>query len=191
MLTGIFIYILSWFAPRRTRESAFIVTISLIGLFGVINMLYFTNLIPPIPWALKEAGVYRSLARLPDGTYLTEGENQEWFSFLSPNPTIHTVQNQPLYALTSVFAPNNLKTDIVHIWQYYDEKDKAWTIATTIRLPITGGREGGFRTYSTKDNMFPGKWRVDVATPRGQLIGRLSFDIKKSNGTETLKTSIQ
>lgn len=188
MLTGIFIYILSWFAPKKTRESGGMVTLSIIGLFSIINILYFTNLIPPIPLALKEAGIYRSLSRLPDGTYLTEGEKQSWFSFLGKDPVIHVVKDQPLYLLSSVFAPTDLKTDIVHVWQYYDATDDTWTISNTVRLPIVGGRDDGFRTYSEKNQLFPGKWRVDVATPRGQLIGRLSFTILNSTGTE--KTEI-
>jgi hypothetical protein len=191
MITGIFIYVLSWFSPKRTYESAGIIALSIFGLFGIINLLYFTNLIPPIPLALKEAGIYRSLARLPDGTYLTEGETQQWFNIISADPVIHSVKNEPLYLLSSVFAPTNLKTDIVHIWQYYDEVDKAWTVANTVTLGITGGRDEGFRTYSAKDGLFPGKWRVDVATPRGQLIGRLSFTVENSNGKEKLQTSIK
>lgn len=191
MITGIFIYVLSWFAPQRTQESAAIMILSIVVLFAGINLLYFTNLIPPIPLALKEVGIYRSLSKLPDGTYLAQGEKQEWFSFISPNPTIHIVKGEPLYLLSSVFAPTNLKTDIVHTWQYFDDVDKAWTVADTVKLNITGGRDGGFRTYSSRQNIFPGKWRVDVATPRGQLIGRLNFETEASDGTEKLETSIQ
>lgn len=191
MITGIFIYILSWFAPKRTSDSAVIIILSLVGLFGFINLLYFTNLIPPIPLALKEAGVYRSLSKLPNGTYLVEGETQKWFNFFSPNPVIHVVKDEPLYLLSSIFAPTNLQTDIVHIWQYRDTKDKTWTIVNTVTLPIVGGRDGGFRTYSEKNNILPGDWRVDVTTPRGQLIGRLSFKIENSDGTEKLEAGIK
>jgi len=191
MITGIFIYVLSWFAPQRTNESAAIIVLSLAGLFGIINLLYFTNLIPPIPLALKEAGIYRSLSRLPNGTYLVEGEAQHWFNFFTPNPVIHAVKNESLYLLSSVFAPTNLHTDIVHIWQYRDPIDNTWTIVNTVTLSIVGGRDGGFRTYSSKENIVPGDWRVDVTTPRGQLIGRLSFKVEKSDGTEKLEAGIK
>ncbi|HEY0907809.1 MAG TPA: DUF2914 domain-containing protein [Candidatus Paceibacterota bacterium] len=191
MITGIFIYVLSWFAPQRVKDGAKIMVTAVVLLFGGINILYFTNLIPPIPLALKEAGIYRSLSRLPDGTYLVQGEEQEWFSLISDDPVLHIVPGEPLYLLSSVFAPTNLKTDIVHTWQYYDDTDRAWTVADTVKLGIVGGRDGGFRTYSSRENIFPGRWRVDVATPRGQLIGRLTFDIKTSNGTEKLETNIK
>ena len=191
MITGIFIYILSWFAPERTNESSGIIVLSLISLFGIINLLYFTNLIPPIPLALKEAGIYRSLSKLPNGTYLVQGEKQQWFNVFTADPTIHLVQGKPVYFLSSVFAPTGLRTDIVHIWQYFDVKDKAWTIANTITIPIIGGRDDGFRTYSVKEKLFPGTWRVDVATPRGQLLGRFTFELKESSGIEKLETGIK
>src|SRR3989344_3354966 len=34
---------------------------TIVGLFLLINLLYFANLIPPIPLALKEAGVYHQI----------------------------------------------------------------------------------------------------------------------------------
>jgi hypothetical protein len=187
IITGLFIYALSWFAPQRTKKSAPIVVLLLIGIFALINSLYFTSLIPPIPLAMKNAGIYRSIIKLPDGTYHAFGEKQKWFSLFKKDPVIHMVPGQPLYALSSIFAPTNLKTEVIHIWRYYDESDKAWTTANTVKLPILGGREGGYRTYSIKENLFPGKWRVEVATPRGQLIGRLSFTLSISSGEEDIE----
>ncbi|MBX4209195.1 DUF2914 domain-containing protein [Candidatus Parcubacteria bacterium] len=191
MIVGLFIYVLSWFAPDRIAKSAPMLALSLLGLFAFINALYFTNLIPPIPLALKEAGIYRALARLPDGTYQTLGERQKWFRFFYPDPTIHAEPGSTLYALSAVFAPANLATDIVHEWQYYDEEKKQWITASTVDLGITGGRDSGFRTFSEKSGIFPGLWRVNVETPRGQLIGRLSFSIAPSKGGEALVTEVK
>lgn len=186
MITGFFVYVLSWFAPVRTKRSTPVIVLLILSLFAGINALYFTSLIPPIPLSLKNAGVYRTVIKLPDGTYNVFGEEQKWSGIFRSDPTIHVVPGSSLYALTSIFAPTNLKTDIAHTWQYYDEKDKAWNIANTVRLSITGGRDGGFRTYSVRENIFPGKWRVDITTPRGQLIGRLSFFVVPSSGAEDI-----
>jgi MFS family permease len=191
IITGLFIYMLSWFAPERTRKSAPIVILSLAGLFAIINLLYFTNLIPPIPLAMKDAGIYRSISLLQDGTYFVVGEQHNWFGLLKREQVVHLVPGEPLYALSSVFAPTALATEIVHVWKYYDPDEQEWVVATAITLPIVGGREGGYRTFSEKDNLFPGKWRVDVVTPRGQLIGRLAFDIRLSTGNEEVVTVIK
>lgn len=40
-----------------------------------------------------------------------------------------------------------------------------------------GGREGGYRGYSVKGNLFAGEWRVNVTTERGQSLGRTSFTV--------------
>lgn len=191
ILTGLFMYVLSWFAPSRTARSAPMVALSVIGIYAAVNALYFTNLIPPIPLSLKEVGVYRSVTRLSDGSYQTVGEEQDWFHFFKPDPTLRVVEGQPLYALTSVFAPARLATDIAHVWRYYDRVTEQWVTASKIDLSISGGRDNGFRTYSVKENLFPGKWRVDVETPRGQLVGRLSFELEPSNGTEELVSEVK
>jgi len=191
IITGLFIYILSWFAPDRTRQSAPIILSALFGLFGIINILYFTNLIPPIPLALKDAGIYRSIVKINDGVYSVSGEKQKWFNIFSPKPTIHVIYGEPLYALSLIFAPTKLETDIVHVWQYYDQSREDWIAFNPIPLRISGGREGGFRTYSIREDVFPGRWRVDVRTPRGQIIGRLSFNVVSSTGDEEIVTVVK
>jgi hypothetical protein len=191
MITGIFIYVVSWFAPDRTRKSAPMLALSLIGVFTAINALYFTNLIPPIPLALKDAGIYRSITRLPNGTYQTIGEEQNWFNIFLRNPTIHLEPGAPLYAFSAIFAPTSLSTNIFHLWQYRDEKTREWITASKIELSIMGGRDNGFRTFSVKENLFPGTWRVSVETPRGQQIGRLTFELAVPRGNEMFHTAIQ
>lgn len=191
ILTLLFIYVLSWFAPERTKRSAPILIISLAGLFAIINTLYFTNLIPPIPLALKEAGIYRSVQRLADGVYETTGEKQDWFNVFSHRPVIHVGSNETLSALSAIFAPANLKTEIVHEWQRYDTDHNVWVTVSDINLGITGGRDQGFRTFSIQGNITPGEWRVNVETPRGQLIGRMTFDVAPSTGDEVLTTELK
>ncbi|HVT75134.1 MAG TPA: DUF2914 domain-containing protein [Candidatus Paceibacterota bacterium] len=190
MITGVFVYVLSWFAPARTSKSAPMLVLSVGGLFALINILYFTNLMPPIPLVLREAGIFRSIERLPDGTYRTVGEKQEWFHVLSPDPIIHVDPDSTLFALTGVFAPTNLATDIVHEWQRFDTDKGEWTTVSDIGLSITGGREKGFRTFSRMEDVEPGLWRVNVETPRGQLIGRMTFSVATSTGGETLFTDV-
>ena len=82
-----------------------------------------------------------------------------------------------------------MSVKVVHDWQYYDEGKEEWISSTKIPFSITGGRGNGYRVYSKKDNVFPGKWRVDVETERGQVIGRIRFDIVRgvpNGGLETL-----
>ena len=89
---------------------------------------------------------------------------------------------------SAVFAPAKLTESIFHEWAYFDETRRRWT--PTDRLPFTviGGRDLGYRGYSLKKNIFPGTWRVDVTTSRGQLIGRIIFNVVPKIGTATFKT---
>jgi MFS family permease len=190
IITGFFVYVISWFTPQRVRKGAPLLVCSVFGIFAIINTLYFTNLIPPIPLALKELGVYRSLSKFPDGSYLLTGDRRSWFESLFGRAVVHMIPGKPLYAFNAVFAPASLSADIVHVWQYYDEAT-GWNTSSRVNLSIVGGRESGFRTYSIKDNLFPGLWRVNVETLRGQLVGRLTFELSVSNGSEDLITDVR
>jgi hypothetical protein len=77
-----------------------------------------------------------------------------------------------------VFAPIQLKTNVVHIWRRYDETTRMWRTESTVKFPIVGGREGGYRAYSIKSRPASGRWRVDIETAEGLLIGRIPFSVR-------------
>ncbi|HLH09647.1 MAG TPA: hypothetical protein VKW78_20580, partial [Terriglobales bacterium] len=51
------------------------------AIFIFINVLYFMNVIPPLPLSLQEAGVHHSITRTPGGTYIVQTETQGWLGF--------------------------------------------------------------------------------------------------------------
>ena len=116
-------------------------------------------------------------------------ENQGFWAFFKPYETFHEISGQPVYVYSSIFAPSNLSTQVIHEWQHYNQTTKVWTTINQTELSIVGGRDGGFRTYSIKTVTIPGLWRVDVKTPQGQLIGRIKFDIEYSSTTPSLIAS--
>jgi len=169
------------FLEERTGIRSFIIAI-----FIGINVLYFTNLIPPIPLSMKDAGVYHSISRLGADYLVTEEERHFWEL---GSDTIHWIPGEKLIAYTAIFSPGSIDTDIVHEWQY--KSGGEWITATTIPLHLSGGRSGGFRTYSGKENFSEGKWRVDVKTPHGQVIGRVKFEIEISPKAPELVTVVK
>ena len=46
-----------------------------------------------------------------------------------------------------------------------------------VTLPVIGGRDGGYRTYTVKSYLTRGRWRVNVETTQGQVIGRILFNV--------------
>jgi len=174
------------FIPEVVSRERTRVARSVAVIFVVFNVLYFLNFIPPLPLALKEAGVYHAVTKV--GTeYHLSAEQQSWFvELFSFNTVFHASVGQSAYVYTAVFAPSGLSATVYHEWQQYDATLNAWMTVTTQSFPINGGRDGGYRGYSVKSNLMPGKWRVNVKTQYGQLIGRVNFTVDDSAQTKLL-----
>ena len=158
---------------ERTRIARIIAVI-----FIVFNILFFSNAIPPLPLALKAAGVYHSVERTQDGVFHLGAESEPWYYRYVPHTTVfHHTPSGLAYAYSAVFAPSGVSTVVLHEWQRYDEPTGEWLTRATVRYPIIGGRDGGYRGDSFIKDISEGKWRVNVITQYGQLIGRISFTV--------------
>ncbi len=170
-----YLFGLSFLLPEiKKNEKQFAMIIGV--LFLTMNVLYFTNVIPPVPLSLREAEVMHFIQRDAEGYRVLVEEKSLWVELL-PTDRIHIVRGDRVYFFSSVFAPARLETDIVHRWQYYDKSRGKWIDRSRIGFPIVGGRDGGYRGYSLSGNVFAGRWRVLVETSRGQVIGKASFTV--------------
>jgi hypothetical protein len=143
----------------------------------IFALLYVTNIIPPIPLSMKAGIVGYGITRTSDSGYYVSAEEAPWYlPFSTHGTTLHT--RGPVYAFTSIFAPTELETTIIHEWQRFDDTE-GWVTTSRIPMNITGGREDGFRGYSLSNNLTPGSWRVTVRTSRGQVVGRIRFEISE------------
>jgi hypothetical protein len=153
--------------------------------------MYFLNLIPPIPLAMKESGIYHSVSRTSQG-YQVEYEPASWYRFWAEwDPEFHWQPGEPVYSYSAVFAPTEIDTTISHRWSYYNEQAGEWTVRDVLSYPMVGGRDGGYRGYSLKYGVEPGRWRVDVIIPTGQILGRSEFRIILSSRAVELETGIK
>jgi len=168
-------YLIKKISPQKISSHGKLNAITIIGIYFLFNIFYFANIIPPIPLALKEGGIYRNVERV-NGDYVFYGKEKKWYQFWQKNK-YSFVPGESVYAYTAVFAPTKINSQIFHRWSFYDPKNKEWVESGKIGFPIKGGRDGGYRGYSVKESIFPGKWRVDVVTERGQIIGRIGFEI--------------
>ncbi|MDO8664308.1 MAG: DUF2914 domain-containing protein, partial [Candidatus Liptonbacteria bacterium] len=167
-----------FFAKEKFKESKKLLATAVFSIFLITNILYFLNIIPPIPLSLKDAGVYHSLYKNTAGDYVVGAENTMGSKgFFALGEDIHLVAGRPVYAYSAIFSPAEFNTGIVHEWQKYDGNAGQWVTSTRVNLSAAGGREGGYRIYSMKTNVTPGEWRVNVKTPQGQVIGRLRFNV--------------
>lgn len=177
ILIGLFVLILRYFGGEKFKKSKKILLVSIFGIFFLTNFLYFLKIIPPIPLSLKEAGVYHSITRDTGGDYLVEQEKKEWTDYFNLYEEFHAVPGSPIYVYSAIFSPTSINTDIIHVWEYYDEVAGKWIIVSEVPLKVTGGRNDGFRTYSMQMWLVSGKWRVGVETSHGDVVGRVYFKI--------------
>ena len=124
----------------------------------------------PLMWASRAAIP-------PAGLWVREARVAHFVANLEPGPAVKSfgpgaLQSSGAVAFVAVRAPTGLSQAVVFDWHLEG------ALIDRIPAEISGGREGGFRTYSRKQN-FPaesrGNWRVDLRTPQGQLIARMRF----------------
>jgi hypothetical protein len=179
---------------QRNNKATLISTI--LGIFLLVNTLYFLDLIPPLPLALQSGGIFHSISRSDNTSYTVTEENQGidiWgrFSAYIGKPAIfHQQKGAYIYAFSAVFSPLSFDTEIRHVWQRYDSATRRWITDSVVPLSVAGGREGGYRTYSILKDLEPGEWRVNITTASGQLIGRLSVNIINSDTIPELATRV-
>ncbi len=176
-VTILFVRGIATVLPEVFRASRSMLRKVIASIVLVFNVLYFTNAIPPLPLALKEAGVYHGVKKV--GTsYELKAEPLSWYQkYLNYNTTFHRAPGERVYVFTAIFAPTNLSTTVVHDWEWYDEVKGDWVVKNSVAFVISGGRDGGYRGYSILENVLPGDWRVNVRT-QGKLVGRVAFTIE-------------
>ncbi len=176
----VYIYGLSAATKRPLAQSQFLFA-AIFFIAAAMNALYFANIIPPIPLALREAGLYHSL-RVTNNQYVMKGEPETLWQNVQDalfGQTVHVTVGEKIYLYTAIFAPDNLDATIVDRWQYYDEAQKAWVDQGKLSFAINGGRWEGYKGYSWQTNLAAGKWRVYVQNQRSQVLARVRFTVER------------
>jgi len=152
---------------------------SVLTIFIAINALYAFNIIPPIPLSIRDAGVYHNVARA-GGEYVLEAEQESILQKLMPGQRVHIDETGSIFMFTSIFAPADLNTRIYHQWEMFETGSRTWIEKGNPSYRLFGGRQEGYRGYSFQ-TVIPGRWRVNVETPKGQTLGRVKFRVVDSD----------
>ena len=147
----------------RTWRQAYLRSVAL-ALCAMAAVWFGRVVVPPAPLFLARATVARAVSNLepidPVESPIQAGTVAGWGG---------------LAAYTAVYAPSGLQERVEHVWWKDGRRLGRITLS-----PVRGGRKEGFRTYSRKTDLKPpyeGRYRVDVTTASGQLIGRLRFAV--------------
>lgn len=172
---ALFTVVLRLVAHDRFYEDVWRIRVGGVLVLVMMNLFYFTNMLPALPLSATAAGVYHTVWHVP-GDYLATSERQPWVvAYLGFSPTLHIVSGETIYAYSAIYAPTDLSTTIVHRWQWYDALSKGWVTRAVVSYPIEGGRVSGYRGYSNMRIANAGQWRVIVETTDGRLLDELPF----------------
>jgi hypothetical protein len=183
-----FLTIVSKILPQQVKRTRTFIIRTTTLIAAVFVFLYAVNAIPPLPLSLEEASVAHSVVRVGD-IYELSVEPKPWYALFERYKTeFNHTPGEAVYVYSSVFAPTKLSLTLAHEWQYYDEILGAWKTVNNISFPVSGGRDGGYRGYTMKTNVTSGKWRVNVITSYGAVLGRVAFTVVEADTQPALIT---
>jgi hypothetical protein len=108
--------------------------------------------VPPAPLRFVEGAI---------GTRVIERR------LVDPTTTFAAPPEQ-LVCATAIASPRGLRDRLRHVWR------QDGIVRAEMQLEIRGGRDRGFRTWSTRRGPGAGKWTCTVETETGQLLGRVT-----------------
>ena len=138
------------------RSPRFLGALTVCSGAAVALVVFVAILLPPVPVQLVDGGI---------GTKVTKKD-------LVDRSDAFAAGIPRLYAWFAIAAPARYRQKVVFEW-YRDGKARGRPFTTK----IVGGRRAGFRTWAYVTRPRPGRWRVDLRTDSGQLIGRRSFSV--------------
>ena len=176
-LVAIFGYVFAFnlYIPKLIEKKESLILIVIGSIFALINIFYFTNIIPPIPLALRDSGVYK-LVEKNENTY-TFVSFQNKFSLKSFKQEYVVPAGAPIYFYSSIYAPIKFNQKVAHKWQKKNNSGE-WITVARVEFPIFGGSDAGYRGYSFISNRSAGEYRVFVETNSGQVLSVEHFVVK-------------
>lgn len=174
---------------RRVSRSESASIAPSLGVAALMLVLHALNVIPPVPLVKKEMLVAHSMQKR-DGGYTALVESPGARFWRSSSPLFHRAAGERVYCFTSVFVPNGIRTTIRHRWLQYDEARGDWTVTSVIPFTISGGRSGGYRGMTYKQNVTEGRWRVIAESESGAALGIIDFRIVNGTASNTKRVKL-
>jgi hypothetical protein len=88
-----------------------------------------------------------------------------------------------VFCFARVVAPRNFRDGVKIRWAYEDAR-RGWVRTDAIPLTISGGQEAGWRGIAYKRHFAPGRWKVDIETNDGRVVGDIGFTVIEETSSE-------
>lgn len=189
--TGLAVFMLlmlNTLAPKVFVKTRLVLISATFAILLGIPLLIYSGSIPPLPLMLREGSVLHDITRVNATDYLARQEPQAFYArFGLPKllPHYHINRGEGLTFFTAVYAPADIKTDVIHRWEQYDTRQGKFILRSLVPLSVSGGRQNGYRTYSTLSTVTPGTWRVTAELGAKQILGYRTFIVEE--GTPMLR----
>ena len=163
---------------RHVSRSEAASVVPSVAVAALMLVLHLFNVIPPVPLVKKEMLIAHSVQRR-GGEYVAMVEPPGRRFWRSSSVVFRWSEGDRVYCFTSVFVPSGIRTTIRHRWLVYDEEEGEWRDAGVVPFTIAGGRETGYRGYTYKQRVTPGRWRVIAESESGAAIGIIDFRVRR------------
>jgi hypothetical protein len=173
---GTLIAVLMVLTLRRVSRADSASVVPSVAVAALMVILHVFNGIPPVPLVKKQMFIAHSVQRRGN-EYVAMVERPGRRFWRSSSVDFHWTEGGRVYCFTSVFVPRGISTTIRHRWLYDDGEQ--WRDAGVVPFTIAGGRESGYRGYTYKQRVTPGRWRVIAESESGASIGIIDFQVKR------------
>jgi len=140
-------------------------------ILSLFLLFYSMGWIPPVPLSVQFMGVYHNVEKV-DGKYVLSYQTPWWQVWKNGDQDFRAQPGDKIYFFASVFSPASFSDSVILHW-YYKDPRAGWMSTDRIPMQVSGGRAGGYRGFSVKQNYSAGEWRVSVETTDGREMGRL------------------
>jgi hypothetical protein len=155
------------------------------SVLGAFLLFYALQIIPPVPLSLKYIGVFHSVKK-EDGEYVLGYNRSKWLFWQNGDQTFFARPGDQIITFARVFAPSGFHDQLQVRWLLHGAH--GWQKVDLIPIPVSGGRERGFRGYTVKSNYQPGDYRVQIETTDGREIGRIGLTVEPDDGSDLRET---
>ncbi len=147
----------------------------------VLVVAWVLGIVPPVPLVQRNSIVCTDFTK-SRGEYTCMQQEQPVLARLGVRPLQVSASGEPVYYLTAVFAPRNIDATVEHRW--YRHVDGSWEQTDDMSFDMTGGRDDGWRFWSRKRSIPPGKWRVETALEGGAVLGTATFEVVEASASK-------